>query len=77
MEILFENRECLACVKEPGILSQKGKPGEKDMVTELQRQYNKAERSLLLARQKKEWPQALKIPLLRLSFIFPLIPRAL
>lgn len=25
---------------------------------ELQRQYNKAERSLLLARQKKEWPQA-------------------
>ena len=40
MEILFENKECLACVKEPGILSQRGKPGEKDMVTELQKQHS-------------------------------------
>ncbi len=38
MEILFENRECLACVKPAGVLSQKGRPGEKDMVTELERQ---------------------------------------
>lgn len=38
MEILFENRECLACVKPAGVLSQKGRPGEKDMVTELTRQ---------------------------------------
>lgn len=38
MEILFENRECLACVKPAGVLSQKGRPGEKDMVTELSRQ---------------------------------------
>lgn len=38
MEILFENRECLACVKPAGILSQKGRAGERDMVTALTRQ---------------------------------------
>ncbi len=42
MEILFENRECLACVKPAGVLSQKGRPGEKDMVTELERQLRRS-----------------------------------
>ncbi|MGM9618253.1 MAG: RluA family pseudouridine synthase [Oscillospiraceae bacterium] len=41
MDILYENRECIACVKPAGVLSQKGKPGERDMV------------SLLEARQRK------------------------
>lgn len=38
MEILFENRECLVCVKPAGVLSQRGRAGEKDMVTALSRQ---------------------------------------
>lgn len=42
MEILFENQECLACVKPAGVLSQKGRPGEKDMVTELEKQLRKS-----------------------------------
>ena len=54
MEILFENRECLACVKEPGILSQKGKPGEKDMVTLLQRQHGGFGGIYLIHRLDKE-----------------------
>lgn len=54
MEILFENKECLACVKEPGILSQKGKPGEKDMVTELQKQHSGFGGIYLIHRLDKE-----------------------
>ena len=54
MEILFENRECLACVKEPGILSQKGKPGEKDMVTLLQKQHSGFGGIYLIHRLDKE-----------------------
>lgn len=38
MEILFENRECLVCVKPAGVLSQRGRAGEQDMVTALSRQ---------------------------------------
>ena len=33
MEILYENKNCLAALKPVGVLSQKGKPGEQDMVT--------------------------------------------
>lgn len=54
MEILFENKECLACVKEPGILSQKGKPGEKDMVTLLQKQHSGFGGIYLIHRLDKE-----------------------
>ncbi len=54
MEILFENKECLACVKEPGILSQKGKPGEKDMVTLLERQHSGFGGIYLIHRLDKE-----------------------
>ncbi|MGM9661536.1 MAG: RluA family pseudouridine synthase [Oscillospiraceae bacterium] len=36
MEILYEDRECLACVKPAGVLSHKGKPGEQDMVSLLE-----------------------------------------
>ena len=33
MEILYENKNCLVAVKPVGVLSQKGRPGEQDMVT--------------------------------------------
>lgn len=37
MEILYENRACIACVKPVGVLSQKGRRGEENMVTLLER----------------------------------------
>lgn len=36
MEILFEDRELIVCIKERGLLSQKGKEGERTMLTDLE-----------------------------------------